>query len=203
MSHPMLTAGDKTRHRANHPLPQGIPYFYTMAKDISITLGFFGIFMLPTICHAGPLSVDIPFQQRDITSNLPSASKSTGNRPFVIRETYQYTPSEPAPRERGIIGLDMLINPAQYPVVKAVLNGTPAQRRGILPGDVIVAINGTSATGKELAEVDAMISDVPGESVSFSILRGTRLFSVQVTIVSLAQVSQALQNSYAFLLNSK
>jgi hypothetical protein len=43
---------------------------------------------------------------------------------------------------------------------------------------------------------------VPGDAVSFRILRGTRVLDLRLTVVSLAQVSQELQRSYGFMLNA-
>lgn len=132
----------------------------------------------------------------------PAEPQLDTTKPFVIRETYQQAqPSHPK-ASAGIVGLDMLITPGQYPLVQAVLDGTPAFRQGVQPGDRIVAINGVPAIDKSRSEVDALISDVPGDPVSLKLLRGTRLIAIQLTVVSLAQVSRNLQNSYHFLFHS-
>lgn len=177
----------------NHSVVGHKTVFRYFLGIMPMTLLLLGVFGLTSVVEA-----------QQLASSHISEPKLDTSRPFVIRETYQQRalPDESS-RQRGIIGLDMQINPSQYPLVKAVLHGTPAQHQGIIPGDVIVAINGTSAMGKELEEVDAMISDIPGEKVHFTLLRGTRLLQVPLTVVSLGQVSKALQSSYAFLLNKK
>jgi C-terminal processing protease CtpA/Prc len=127
-------------------------------------------------------------------------------KPFVIRETFHQAPPRQSPPSPGIVGLDMMIAPGQYPLVQAVLPGTPAARQGVQPGDRIIAINGLAAMDRSRTEVDAMISDVPGDSVALRLLRGVRVVDVRLTVVSLAQMSQQmsqiLKSSYGFLLNS-
>jgi predicted metalloprotease with PDZ domain len=135
----------------------------------------------------------------------PAEPKLDTTKPFVIQETYRQAPpnqtksSLPSP---GIVGLDMLIMPGQYPLVQDVIEGTPAFRQGVQPGDRIVAINGIAAIDKTRSEVDALISDVPGDPVALRLLRGTRLVEVRLIVASLTHVSRTVQSNYRFLLTA-
>ncbi|MEB3285950.1 MAG: PDZ domain-containing protein [Vampirovibrionales bacterium] len=101
----------------------------------------------------------------------------------------------------GIVGLDMLIYKHRHPVVQKVFPGTPAYLKGIRPGDVIVEIDGYSTIGKNDAQIDEMISDIPGDSVTFNIQRGFMVASVTLKVQSLSYVSHRLRERYASVLN--
>lgn len=99
--------------------------------------------------------------------------------------------------QHGIIGLDLSIAASRYPMVQSVFRNTPAYNRGILPGDIIVAVNGQSTLGKSRPDVDDMISDIPGEQVVFTIARGQELKQMSVVVMALDETSGGLQASFA------
>lgn len=118
----------------------------------------------------------------------------TGASPFVIRETYRQASTGKS--EKGIVGVDLLIEPRHYPVIQRVFSGTPAQRSGIRPGDVILAINGSRVFDKTLWEVDAIISDRPGEQVDFTLLRGEKTRKISLRVESMSSLSGTQQQPF-------
>lgn len=71
----------------------------------------------------------------------------------------------------------------QYPVVIAPIEGTPADHAGLLPGDLIVAIEGRDTFGLTLEEVVAELRGEPGSSVRITIDRLGVAANWQVLIV--------------------
>lgn len=56
-------------------------------------------------------------------------------------------------------------------VIVAPLEGSPAQRAGLLPGDIIVNIDGNKLTGKTLTQATSLIRGERGTDVTLSIVR--------------------------------
>lgn len=69
------------------------------------------------------------------------------------------------------------------PVVIAPIEGTPADRAGLLPGDLIVAIEGRETFGRSLEEVVTELRGEPGTSVRITIDRRGVLANWDVIIV--------------------
>jgi PDZ domain-containing secreted protein len=63
--------------------------------------------------------------------------------------------------------------------VEYVLPGLPAQRDGILPGDVIITVNGIRP--KSIKGVGTLLQSTHGRSVTLGILRGEELLSLTTT----------------------
>ncbi len=104
------------------------------------------------------------------------------------RVEQQHIPPPPPP-EYGIVGLDLKIYQSDYPMVQAVFKGAPAHQKGILPGDNIVSINGVSTLGRSRSQVDALISDVPGEQVELLISRGPELKRITLTVMGVDEAT--------------
>lgn len=66
-------------------------------------------------------------------------------------------------------GLGILIGPQLPPVINSVVEGQPADRVGLQPGDRIVAIDGQPI--EFWRDLQSYISERPGESVSMAIVR--------------------------------
>jgi carboxyl-terminal processing protease len=60
-------------------------------------------------------------------------------------------------------------------VVKAVFPGTPAESAGLLPGDIILSVDGKSAAGKSLDHVVSLIRGEPGTTVELELQRGNQI----------------------------
>lgn len=142
-----------------------------------------------------------------ILSSLPeSAFAASGGQPFVLHETFQSHAAVAAPHHasgHGVVGLDLLIQRGHYPIVQGVFKGTPAAKQGFLPGDIILAIDGTTTLGKNVAEVDVMISDVPGERVTFMVQRGPRLSQMGLTVTALDDLPSSLRSDFSSLFGSE
>lgn len=65
--------------------------------------------------------------------------------------------------------------------IKAVEPGGPAQKAGILPGDVVIEAGGQSAAGMELAELKALIQGKEGTKVTVAILRDGQRMEFELT----------------------
>lgn len=150
------------------------------------------------------LSPNVSFSAQPVTKGkAPATRKAATQKPFVIQETYRQETGrerQPYENERGIVGLDMLIEPNHYPVVQRIFKGTPAYAQGVKMGDTILAINGVRAINKSLWEVDRLISDVPGEVVSLIILREGKRRQVSLTVMPISEANVAVRSSFAGLM---
>ena len=55
--------------------------------------------------------------------------------------------------------------------VVTCFEGTPAQKAGLLPGDILYTVNGTEVTGKDLTDVVSMIKTAEGDQVHIQVAR--------------------------------
>jgi len=81
------------------------------------------------------------------------------------------------------------------PKVIAPIDGTPADKAGMQPGDLIVAINGQSTQGMGLTKIVRLLRGDPGTKVTIAVLRGTKKpFDVTITrsIIQVASVKSKL-----------
>jgi len=70
-----------------------------------------------------------------------------------------------------------------YPVIIAPIEDTPADRAGLLPGDLIVAIEGRDSFDLTLDEVVALLRGDPGTAVRISVARSGRAANRDVVLV--------------------
>ncbi len=70
----------------------------------------------------------------------------------------------------------------RYPVVIAPIRDTPAARAGLLPGDLIVEIEGRDTRGLSLKEVVEILRGEPGTKVAISVNRNNAAASRRVEI---------------------
>jgi carboxyl-terminal processing protease len=76
------------------------------------------------------------------------------------------------------------------------IDGTPAARAGIQPGDLIVEIDGKSTQGLSLTEIVRVLRGKPGTSVTITIARGSKMpFDVAITreIIQVPTVKSKLE----------
>ncbi len=109
----------------------------------------------------------------------------------VHQEDYESVDTSP-----GIVGLDILIRPYTYPMVKDVFRHSPAHQAGIRPGDTILAINGVTTAGRSSWQVDQAITDIPGEMVSLTIRRRNDVKNIEMQVISLGKVDDAIRAVY-------
>lgn len=99
------------------------------------------------------------------------------------------------------VGIQLGFNKDKRLVVMAPLSGTPAQKAGIKPGDLIVKIGDTDTTNMTLPEAVNSIRGTKGTSITLTIFRDgdtdTRLFTLKrdTIIVKSVEVSYKQTNS--------
>ncbi|MBM4321126.1 MAG: PDZ domain-containing protein, partial [Deltaproteobacteria bacterium] len=96
--------------------------------------------------------------------------------PDVYREMKQW-----AIGEFGGVGLEIGLRQGRITVI-APLDGTPAQRAGFLPGDVILGIDGVSTEGMALFDVVMRIRGNPGTTVRFEVRRPSSKEPLQIQL---------------------
>jgi carboxyl-terminal processing protease len=82
------------------------------------------------------------------------------------------------------------------PKVIAPIDGTPADRAGLQPSDLIVAINGQSTQDMGLTKIVRLLRGDPGTKVTITVLRGTKTpFDVTITreIIQVASIKPKME----------
>jgi carboxyl-terminal processing protease len=82
------------------------------------------------------------------------------------------------------------------PKVIAPIDGTPAARAGIQPGDLIISIDGQSTHGVSLTKIVPVLRGKPGTTVTLGIMRGSKEpFDVTITrkIIKVKSVKSKLE----------
>jgi carboxyl-terminal processing protease len=87
-----------------------------------------------------------------------------------------------------------LENEAKKVVVAAPIENSPADRAGIEPGDVVVAVNGESVRGEDLSQVVEKVKGPEGTEVKLTVLRGEeeRVFDLERTEIEAPVASWVL-----------
>jgi carboxyl-terminal processing protease len=67
-----------------------------------------------------------------------------------------------------------------HPVVSGIVPGSPAERRGVKTGDVLLSIDGTSTSGLPAEQAAAGIRGPSGTSVQLALQRGDQTFRVKL-----------------------
>ncbi len=80
-------------------------------------------------------------------------------------------------------------------VVVAPLRGSPAERAGLLPQDVITAVDGKTVDGQTLNDVVHRIRGQKGTTVALSVLRGPERKNLQLTITRDAIVIPSVESA--------
>ena len=83
--------------------------------------------------------------------------------------------------------------------VVTCFEGTPAQKAGLLPGDILYTVNGTEVTGKDLTDVVSMIKTAEGDQVHIQVARDGEKdyldFDVERSEVSVPTVAYKMMNN--------
>ncbi len=79
-------------------------------------------------------------------------------------------------------------------VIVNPFDGAPAKEAGIMPGDIIVEIEGQSVSGMELSDAVDLMKGVPNTDVEVKILRGSEYIDISITrrIVDVPTVSHEM-----------
>jgi carboxyl-terminal processing protease len=70
----------------------------------------------------------------------------------------------------------------KHPVVQSVIDGTPAFKAGLKPGDIILEVDGKKTQGKSIDEVASMIRGEEGTEVTLTLARVGREGTFKVTL---------------------
>ena len=88
-------------------------------------------------------------------------------------------------------------------LIKRVNPSSPAEKAGILPGDVILSVNGTAYDGSNLSgAVNAIKETRVGESVSLGIRRGGEIIDIDIKIEKVKEVliyHRVLENNIGYI----
>ncbi|AAC06952.1 S41 family peptidase [Aquifex aeolicus] len=100
---------------------------------------------------------------------------------FFTPEEYKEFLSE-TEGEFGGVGIEITMENGR-PVVVSPIEGTPAWKAGIRPGDIIIAVDGEDTFNMSLMEVVKKIRGKPGTKVKLTILRKGEGKPIEVTLV--------------------
>ena len=101
-------------------------------------------------------------------SGMVNALGDTGHSRFLTPQMVKALANMERNKFQGI-GAEILLK-AGHVVIAVPLDGSPAQRAGLKPGDIILKVNGRSVTGLPLDQVVEEISGPVGTSVVLTIL---------------------------------
>jgi membrane-associated protease RseP (regulator of RpoE activity) len=151
----------------------------------------------PMVAHARPLALSEPGPP----STSPSLVAATAT--FQAGVSRQAEPLLPKgqPAGSGVVGLDLRLPPraaAGYPLVAAVLPGTPASRCGLKPGDLIVAVDGQDTYGLGRQALDEAIGDRPGQVIIVVVARGERVLPpMRLTVAAVSTLAKASRSYFS------
>lgn len=124
-------------------------------------------------------------QPRDLTygaiSGMVDALGDTGHSRFLSPEMVQAVHDFSRGQFEGI-GAEVQMKGGHI-VIVAPLDGSPAQRAGLRPGDIILKVDGTDVTGLPLDQAVRRILGPAGTSVTLTILNPTTGRTRDVTLV--------------------
>ena len=128
----------------------------------------------------------------DITGCLGTAQAVVSQHIQELRDNYSYYFGQEEYElmfdeyqgEFGGVGVSMIDNDQEEVVVYGLIRGAPAARDGrIQPGDVILAVNGTSLDGLDSALAALRIRGEAGEAVTLTLRRENSAETYDVTLV--------------------
>jgi carboxyl-terminal processing protease len=92
------------------------------------------------------------------------------------------------------IGAHIRLDHTGYAEVLATFPGSPAEKAGLVMGDLIVSVDGKVFKGMRLRDIVASIRGKAGEQITLSVLRGAKLESISVVRdrVAYDQASQTM-----------
>jgi len=85
------------------------------------------------------------------------------------------------------IGSCTTLSDACVLVVVSPLSGSPAEKAGLQPGDIVTAVDGTSVSGSTLNDEVSKVRGRSGTKVTLTIKRGDRTFDVTITRAEITQ----------------
>jgi carboxyl-terminal processing protease len=113
-------------------------------------------------------------------AGLIDALGDTGHSRFLSPQDLQAEQAALSGRLEGV-GAEIGLREGR-PTIIAPIAGSPAQRAGLKPGDVLVRVNGQDVSGLSLAEITNRVRGPAGSTVTLTILRGDSSNLLDVTI---------------------
>jgi carboxyl-terminal processing protease len=101
-------------------------------------------------------------------SGMVDALGDTGHSRFLTPQEVQQENDFTTGSFQGI-GAEVSTNSAGQVVIVAPIDGSPAQKAGLVPGDIILKVNGTDVTGMSLSDVVSMVLGPAGTQVTLTI----------------------------------
>jgi carboxyl-terminal processing protease len=101
-------------------------------------------------------------------SGMVNALGDTGHSRFLTPQEVQQENNFTTGSFQGI-GAEVSTNSAGQVVIVAPIDGSPAQKAGLKPGDIILKVNGTNVTGMSLSDVVGMVLGPSGTQVTLTI----------------------------------
>jgi carboxyl-terminal processing protease len=177
------------------------------ALVLTLGLGLVGGVTIDRIAASGFGSIDLPatfklipeawnilqrvyvdraaIQPRTLTygalSGMVDALGDTGHSRFLTPAAVKALSEVQRNKFEGI-GAEIQIK-SGHVVIVAPLDGSPAQRAGLRPGDIILEVDGRAVTGLPLEQVVARVSGPAGSSVTLVILDPASGHTRQITLV--------------------
>jgi carboxyl-terminal processing protease len=114
---------------------------------------------------------------------------------YMDEQEFQETQSDLSGRFGGL-GIQISQQDGLTKVISPI-EGTPAAKVGVQPGDLIVGINGESTQGVNLTKIVRQLRGTPGTRVTITLLRGTeKPFDVTITrkIIQVESVKSKLES---------
>ena len=113
-------------------------------------------------------------------SGMVDALGDTGHSRFLTPQEYQQEMSQ---LSGTVAGIGVLITQTNGElVVERVIAGSPAAGAGVLAGDQITAVNGTSTSGMTFDQLATLIRGNPGTQVTISVIHPGAATSVDITM---------------------
>ncbi len=113
-------------------------------------------------------------------SGMVDALGDTGHSRFLTPEEYKQEMSE---LSGTVAGIGVLVTQSNGELlVERVIAGSPAAGAGVLAGDQITAVNGTSTSGMTFDQLAAAIRGDPGTKVTISVIHPGATTSVDITM---------------------
>ena len=85
------------------------------------------------------------------------------------------------------IGVEVTKN-GEETVISDIFDGTPAEKAGFLPNDIIKKIDGKDMAGKALSEVSSAIKEYAGKTFAVTVERGGKMIDINVEPVEIETV---------------
>ncbi len=118
-------------------------------------------------------TVDAVLDDPQAPSRVTLVRKALAGMLDGLDKTTAFQPSSDGPVQRGSVGLELMINHTGDGMrIIGALPDTPASHSGVMPGDILLAIDGQPASGRPLKPIIDRLRGPVGSRVSLTVGRG-------------------------------